>query len=123
MGILLLTLYNFPQWLNINLKDFSIFNLTGTLLLAVIISIGIYLLRLFIKLCLSAYHLSRDANERYQLTYVYLALVNEGQVSESERSIVFQALFSRSDTGLLKGDSSPTLPDNMLQQVIKLISK
>ena len=58
----------------------------------------------------SNFHLARDAEEREKLTYLYISLLSKGEVSEEERKIVFQALFSRSDTGLLKEDSSPTMP-------------
>jgi len=123
--IFLLTaiLYKIPESLKVDVNKFKFEDLRATLILTIIISIGVYILRLFVKLSLSAYHLSRDAKERYQLTYVYLSLLNEGNVSESERNIVFQSLFSRADTGLLKGDSSPTLPDGMVQQIAKLIGK
>lgn len=123
MGLLIVILYNIPSQLNVTLDSFSFESLRATLILTVLISIGVYLVRLFVKLALSSYHLARDAKERYQLTYVYLALINEGKISEQDRNIVLQALFSRADTGLLKGDSSPTLPDGMINQITKLISK
>jgi hypothetical protein len=41
---------------------------------------------------------------------VYLALIKEGAIEPKDREIILSALFSRSDTGLLKGDSAPTLP-------------
>ena len=37
-------------------------------------------------------------------------VINEKAVTESERELVITSLFSRSDTGLLKGDSSPEMP-------------
>jgi hypothetical protein len=90
------------------------------ILLTLCISVGIFLVNFFIKLAISAFHLSRDANERLQLTHLYLALLNENAITTEERVIVLQSLFSRADTGLLKGDSSPTIPDN---GIIGLISK
>ena len=121
--LLMIILYNVPSQLNVTLDSFSFQSLRATLILALLVSIGVYLIRLFVKLALSAYHLSRDAKERYQLTYVYLSLINEGKISEQDRTIVLQALFSRADTGLLKGDSSPTLPDGILNQLTKLTVK
>ena len=52
-----------------------------------------------------------------------MSLINEGKISDQDRTIVLQALFSRADTGLLKGDSSPTLPDGILNQLTKLTMK
>lgn len=123
MALLLGVLYNIPNELKVSISSLNLESLRATLLLTIVISIGIYLIRLFVKLALSSYHLSRDAKERYQLTYVYLALIKDKSISEEDRNIVLQALFSRADTGLLKGDSSPTLPDGMLQQLTKLITK
>ncbi|WP_429843919.1 DUF6161 domain-containing protein [Brevibacillus sp. FIR094] len=102
-------------------NHFTANSIKASLLLVLFTSIAIYLIRLFVLLAQSAYHLSRDAKERYQLTYVYLALIKEKGASEAERSIILQALFSRADTGLLKGDSSPAMPDGMLSQIMKNI--
>ena len=89
-------------------------NFKGALIFALMVSAGAFLLRLFVRLSISAFHLSRDAAERLQLTTVYLSLLKEtGAVNESERSIVLQSIFSRADTGLLKGDSAPTMPNAM----------
>jgi hypothetical protein len=121
--MLISILYKMPESLKVDINQFKFEDFRATLILTIAVSTCIYMLRLFVKLSLSAYHLSRDAKERYQLTYVYLSLLNEGSISESERNIVFQALFSRADTGLLKGDSSPTLPDGLIQQVTKLVAK
>jgi len=113
-------LYNLPERL-INNDTFSHQNLKGTIILAVIVSVFVYLIRLFVKLSTSAYHLSRDAKERHQLTYFYLALINDNDktVSEKEREIILNSLFSRADTGLLKGDSTPAFPGGMLETILK----
>lgn len=76
------------------------------------ISFMVYAVRTFAKLTFSSYHLARDAEEREQLTHVYLALRKDGNVEEKDRVLVLQALFSRAETGLLKDESSPTLPGN-----------
>lgn len=39
-----------------------------------------FVIKTFAKLMFSSYHLSRDVEEREQLTYVYLALKKEGGV-------------------------------------------
>jgi uncharacterized protein YukE len=84
-----------------------------------IISFLAYGIRSFNKIMFSSYHLARDAEEREQLTYVYLALYNDNKIDKTERSIVLQALFSRADTGLLKEDSSPTMPGIILEKLSK----
>lgn len=78
------------------------------------ISFMVYAVRTFAKLTFSSYHLARDAEEREQLTHVYLALKKDGNVEEKDRVLILQSLFSRAETGLLKDDSSPTLPGNSI---------
>lgn len=78
-----------------------------------------FLIRTFTKLTFSSFHLSRDAQERKQLTYVYLALKENNAVSDIDRNIILQSIFSRADTGLLKEDSSPTMPTSIIEKVVK----
>lgn len=69
-----------------------------------------YGIRIFAKLTFSSYHLVRDAEEREQLAYVFLALKKEKNIDPTEQYLIMQSLFSRADSGLLKDDSSPTMP-------------
>jgi hypothetical protein len=101
--------------------DMSIFNaasIRSTLLITAGVSVLVYLLRIFIKMALSSFHLSKDASERETLTYLFLSLTNDNKISDAERAIVLQALFSRADTGLLKGDSSPSYSNEGMMSII-----
>lgn len=105
---------------------FKLFNgepqaIRGVIVFFTIISFFAYLTRTFTKLTFSSFHLQRDAEEREQLTLVYLALIEKEAVSNDERKLVLQSLFSRSDTGLLGNDGNPTMPS--FQNVIEKISK
>lgn len=95
-------------------------NLKNSAIITVIASIGIYALRLTTKMGLSSYHLADDARERENLSYFYLSLIEKGAVTDNERALILNALFSRSDTGLLKGESSPSMPSN-ISDIIKII--
>lgn len=97
-----------PQWLEGNTWDLN--TIKGTILLLTMTSIGIYLISLGSKFAVSSFHLARDAEERRQLTYVYLALTKKEAITKEEQRIVLQALFSRADTGLLKGEHGPIMP-------------
>jgi uncharacterized membrane protein len=103
---------------------FDVNSLRNALIFTIITSISIYIITLFVKLSVSSYHLARDARERYQITHVYLSLLNENEnaITDAERITVLQSIFSRADTGLLKGDSGPTVPDS-LSQLLKLLKK
>lgn len=89
---------------------FSLAGLRGTLLVALIVSVRVYIIHLFVKLATSAYHLQRDATERYQLTLVFLALTKDSTIEPEDRKIVLQSLFSRADTGLLKNEGGLSMP-------------
>lgn len=78
----------------------------------------VFVVRGLYKLAFSSFHLARDAEEREQLTYVYLAMVNDSSIDEEDRKLVIQSLFSRADTGLLKDDSGPTMPSGIINKVI-----
>ncbi len=80
------------------------------------LAIGI---RALSKVMFSAFHLARDAEEREQLTYVYLALIKDSSVDKDDKHLIMQSLFSRADTGLLKEDSSPTMPGGFVEKIIK----
>jgi len=74
------------------------------------LSVLIYGIRTLNKVTFSSFHLARDAEEREQLTHVYLSLINEKAMDKEDRLLIMQSLFSRADTGLLKEDSSPSMP-------------
>ena len=95
-----------------NENKLSLSTIRASLILIAAISMAGYLLHLFTKLAISCFHLSRDYRERFQLTNVFLALLREGDVKcdDQVKQIVMQALFSRSDTGLLKGEHSFMMP-------------
>lgn len=102
--------YLFTHWLNGQEMTISLHSLQGAVLLAVIISAFVFCVRVLSRLVFSAFHLQRDAEERQQLAYVYLALSNETHADEESRKIILQALFSRAETGLLASESGPTMP-------------
>ncbi len=109
-------LYNVPSAL---FEEYGLNSVKATIIFALIASIGIYIIRLLVTLSTSAYHLSRDAYERYQLTHVYLSLLKDEGVKDEERTIVLQSIFSRADTGLLKKDGSPSFPSGSLESILK----
>lgn len=81
-----------------------------SIILITIVSLLAFTIKMISKMTFSSYHLSRDAEEREQLTHFYLALKKDTTIEPEERQLILQSLFSRADTGLLKEDSSPTMP-------------
>lgn len=96
----------------LNHVKFDAATVRASLIFIVLTSVAGYLLHLFTRLSISSFHLARDYRERFQLTRVYLALIKDGDIQneESTRQIILQSIFSRSDTGLLKGDHALTMP-------------
>lgn len=100
--------YNPP--LVFNDTKVTLSGIKGAVLIGAGISMMICLINLFVRLCISSFHLARDARERYQLTYVFLALIKDQAIKPTDRQLILSSLFSRADTGLLKGDAGPTIP-------------
>ena len=102
-------------------KDSHLFDIIkNSAIVTIIASIAIYIMHLMVKMAMSSYHLARDAKEREQLVGFYLSLIKEKAVTDKERSLIINSLFSRSDTGLLKGDSAPTMTANVADVLDKL---
>lgn len=100
----------FVHWLQGKEIGVKLSSVQGLILFGSIAATYAYILRVFSRLAFSAFHLMRDAQEREQLTYLYLSLINESAIDESSREVVLQALFSRSETGLLAQEHGPTMP-------------
>ena len=111
VAILLVLLYKPPESFSLGVLKGEPLAVKAIVLVGAALSLCAYLTKTFTRLTFSSFHLSRDAQEREQLTMVYLALVHEqGEANPEERKLILQSLFSRSDTGLLGKDSSPSMP-------------
>ncbi|EIK45697.1 hypothetical protein O59_001336 [Cellvibrio sp. BR] len=100
----------FVHWLNGKELELKLNSFQGVILFGSIVATYAFVLRIFSRLAFSSFHLMRDAQEREQLTYLYLSLSNEAAIDKESRDIVLQALFSRSETGLLAQEHGPTMP-------------
>lgn len=87
-----------------------------SLILITLVSFLAFAIKILAKMTFSSLHLSRDAEEREQLTHFYLALKKDTTIEPDERQLILQSLFSRADTGLLKEDSSPTMPTSIIEK-------
>lgn len=100
----------FTTWLQGKEIDIKLNTVQGVVLFGSIAAMYAYLLKVLSRLTFSSFHLMRDSEEREQLTYLYLSLKNQSAVDDSSRDIVLQALFSRTETGLLSQEHGPTMP-------------
>ena len=78
------------------------------------ISFMVFLIKAITKVMFSSFHLARDSEERHTLTYFYLSLLKDSNVDDKDRQLIMQSLFSRAETGLLKDDAAPTMPNDMV---------
>lgn len=108
-----------PEWIFKNIfKENSTAIVRWSIILLIFVSLIAYLIRALTKYMFSSFHLARDAEERHTLTFFYLALTKDTEVNDDDRKLILQSLFSRSDTGLLKEDSSPTMPSDAISKII-----
>ena len=123
IGLLALVIHpqvNFDDKLitvNILSKETPVYS---SIILLAMISLVVYILRIFIKMAVSSKHLMEEYKQKYSLTYFYLSLVNNGNIQdEQSKNIILTSLFTKADTGLLKNDSSNDLEKTILSQLIK----
>jgi hypothetical protein len=100
----------FTTWLQGKEIDIKLNTVQGVVLFGSIAAIYAYLLKVLSRLTFSSFNLMRDSEEREQLTYLYLSLKNQSAVDDNSRDIILQALFSRTETGLLAQEHGPTMP-------------
>ena len=103
--------------INVLSKDMPVYS---SVIILAMISLVIYVLRIFIKMAISSKHLMEEYKQKYALTYFYLSLVNNGNIEdEQSRNIILTSLFTKADTGLIKNDSSSDAEKTLLAQLIK----
>lgn len=68
-------------------------------------SLGVWILRILIRLTLSNYHIYVDAEERVVMIKTYLALTKEGQALENnDKELILKALFRGTSFGVIKDE-------------------
>jgi hypothetical protein len=78
-------------------------------------SLGIWIVRIFVRLLLSNIHLRTDADERVTMIQTFLALASDGKIdTEKSLLIILEALFRPASTGVVRDDAAPASPLEML---------
>lgn len=108
-----------PDWIFIQVFDGnSISIIRWSLVFITLLTLIAFVIKAMTKYMFSSYHLARDAEERHTLTFFYLALLKDTEVKDEDRKLILQSLFSRVETGLLKEDSSPTMPNDIVSKLL-----
>lgn len=111
----------FEDWLEGKQLAVQLSTVQGVIIFGTILAVYAFMVRVLSRLTFSSFHLMRDAEEREQLTYLYLSLVNDNKIDETSRDLVLQALFCRTETGLLVVESGPTMPG--AGEILKAVTK
>ena len=93
--------------------------ISKSFILVSIISFFVYIIRVLIKIVMSNHHLATEYEQKAALTRFYQALTYAGtDIAQEERIIIIHSLFSRTETGLVKTDSS-----NDVDAILSVLSK
>ena len=86
-------------------------------MLAIIATVGVWFIRVLVRLLLSHVHLHTDALERRTMLLTYLALLRRQKLPDTEeRRLILQSLFRPTVTGIVKDDASPPFMAQWLKQ-------
>lgn len=72
-----------------------------------VLTLGLWYLRLQMKLFLSERHLALDARERSAFAETYLSLVKKNAISSDQEVVVLQSLFRPTQDGIIQDDNGP----------------
>jgi hypothetical protein len=121
-GVITVIILLSPKWIFEQVLNGNVIAaIRWSVLFLTLISLIAFSIRIISRYMMSSYHLARDAEERHTLTFFYLALLKDTEVKDEDRKLILQSLFSRSDTGLLKEDSSPTMPNDLISKLTNRI--
>jgi hypothetical protein len=77
-------------------------------LVGVVAVLGVWLVRIMVRMFLSDLHLTTDAAERVTMVQTYLSLVEGGKLTQDEeRKLVLQPLFRPGADGMVKDEGPP----------------
>lgn len=85
-----------------------------------IAGLGIWGLRVGVKIMISQLHLASDSRQRATLILTYLALLREGKgLDENDKELILNVVFQPGQSGLLQDSTGPS---TSLDRLVKLIS-
>jgi len=95
-----------------NMDSKNTFQLWEYGFLILVTTMGVWLIRILIKITLSNYHLSVDANERVIMIKTYLSLLKEGSGFEAnDKKVMLDNIFRPTNFGIIKDETSVTIAD------------
>jgi len=97
-------------WAIISSKDQGHPDYWKLALLGLLAVLGVWAVRLVVRMFLSDQHLATDAAERVTMVQTYLSLIEGGKLtSDDDRKLILQALFRPASDGIVKDENPPHL--------------
>jgi hypothetical protein len=97
------------------LYETTLYNIAMPIL---VITLLFWAVRILVRLFLSNIHLLNESAEKAVMTKVYLAMLRDQSIKKEDLSLVLQALFRHSSTGIVKDDASPNTTLELLTKII-----
>jgi len=117
MVVLGAVLGGISAWIFQTLKEGGLPDAWKVSLLVLVGVLGIWAVRLVVRMWLSNAHLAIDAEERVTMVQTYLALIEDGKMTKDEdRALVLTPLFRPAADGLVKDEG---LPHPMLEMLTR----
>jgi hypothetical protein len=117
IAILTVVLGGIAWWIAHDLKTGAVPDTWKVSVLVLLGVLGIWVVRLVIRMWLSHAHLATDADERVTMVQTYLALLEDGKMTKDEdRALVLTPLFRPAADGLVKDEG---LPHPMLEMLTR----
>ena len=93
-------------------------NYAELIVLLTFASLGIWGLRLLVKLFTSHVRLQRDARERSVMLQSFLAMLKEGHIDEEEKDTILSTLFRPAQDQSISGDSTPNNAPGLVSRLM-----
>jgi Family of unknown function (DUF6161) len=78
---------------------------------------AIWLMRILTRMFLSSVHQHSDAGQRETMILTYIALEEEGKLTEEHRTMIIEAMFRPVTMGVVKEDETPSHPFGMISKL------
>lgn len=85
-----------------------------------IVSILLYVMRLFVNLAVSSWHMASEYTQKAAMTNYYLSMVKSNEMTKEEKQLILPELFAKIDTGLNKYQDNSS---SEVAALIKLLQK
>jgi hypothetical protein len=104
--------YLFSSIISIDSVKLSVKDIIAYGFIILLISLAIWIIRIFMKIALSSYHLSIDAKERVTMINTYISLMQEGNtITDDDKHIMIESIFRQTNHGIIKDENSVTVTD------------